>query len=292
MNLYESFKKNYKPAIKEASLTEADKKYHYITKFGFKDGKALRDESLDDASKYLSEDDMTQYIPEELKGVVTFVLWVLDDIDEVHVDVYANRELTDEERKAMTSWIEGQNSDGLGEGFEQQSFAEAYFDPDTGDGPYTWQEVLNKVSENYDNMDSDEWFSEVSGDDIGEAIDNYISENGLEDTEEMRDRVETTIKDDPESYLSEDIIENAKQDVAQNNSRYNENEWGSGMTSMSWNVETIWLEGTEEDKPEEPESSEETEPQEEPEVKEEPTQEGPSEEDLKRIEEYRAKGWI
>lgn len=287
ISLTESFTKNLKPVLKESNLDEADKRFHYRTEFGFKDGASLRSDSVEEAAKYLHDDDMTQYIPDELKGVVTFVQWTLDDVDKVHVDVYSNRELTDDERKSMTGWIEGQNSDGLGEGFEQQKFAEAYWHPYSGDGPYTYSEVLDIVQENYDNMRPEEYMDEVDQDDLEEAIDNYLDDNGLENTQENRDEAEREIRDDPESYLSDNTIENAKQDVAFNNPDYNENEWGDGMTSMEWNVETIWqVDGVDEDQPEEPEVKEE------PEQQEEKQPEGPSEEDLKRIEEYRAKGWI
>jgi hypothetical protein len=53
-----------------------------------------------------------------------------------------HRPLTDEESKQISEWISGQNSDGLGEGFEQQSFAEIEGDDENDDwamASFDWQ---------------------------------------------------------------------------------------------------------------------------------------------------------
>ena len=76
------------------------------------------------AQQYLSESDMTQYIDDRLTGVVLDIRWELTSVASWKVTVVAQRELTDDEEAAISSWISGQNSDGLGEGFEQQAFAE------------------------------------------------------------------------------------------------------------------------------------------------------------------------
>ena len=52
------------------------------------------------------------------------VSWDLLDEGSWKVTVITNRLLTDEESASVSDWISGQNSDGLGEGFEQQPFAE------------------------------------------------------------------------------------------------------------------------------------------------------------------------
>lgn len=81
---------------------------------------AVPEEKLEDAKKYLTEDDMTQYVDPPLSEVVASVRWDLhDDGYHYHVEVITSRPLTESESKEMSSWISGQNSDGLGEGFEQ-----------------------------------------------------------------------------------------------------------------------------------------------------------------------------
>lgn len=68
---------------------------------------------------------MQQYLDPPLKGVVELLEWTLHaDGYNYHVTAIANRELTDAELKQLSSEVSGQNSDGLGEGFEQQPFAE------------------------------------------------------------------------------------------------------------------------------------------------------------------------
>lgn len=82
------------------------------------------------AQEYLTSDDMTQYLldptwgEKELIGKVGHIEWKLEG-DGYHwsVRVYALRELTDDELRVLGEWVSGQNSDGLGEGFEQQDFA-------------------------------------------------------------------------------------------------------------------------------------------------------------------------
>ena len=81
-------------------------------------------ENVSKAQAYLTQDDMTQYIDEALKGTVERVQWRLDaNGHDYEVEVFALRELTDDESAKLSEWISGQNSDGLGEGFEQQPWA-------------------------------------------------------------------------------------------------------------------------------------------------------------------------
>lgn len=79
------------------------------------------------ANEYLKRDDMTEYVkysdlphPE----VVHHIEWSLVTEGHWEVTVITDRALTDEESEKLSEWISGQNSDGLGEGFEQQAFAE------------------------------------------------------------------------------------------------------------------------------------------------------------------------
>lgn len=91
---------------------------------------AIPSEGVVKAQLYLTEDDMTQYLDAEHEGVVEHIEWRLEsDGYNWSVTAFANRELTEAELKSLSSWVSGQNSDGLGEGFEQQAFAWA---PDDG----------------------------------------------------------------------------------------------------------------------------------------------------------------
>lgn len=81
------------------------------------------------ANAYLQHDDMTKYLgfwPDEkdLAEKVVHIGWALTSEDAWKVTVIANAALTDDQSKRLSQWISGQNSDGLGEGFEQQDFAE------------------------------------------------------------------------------------------------------------------------------------------------------------------------
>jgi hypothetical protein len=84
--------------------------------------------SVGAAREYLRRDDMTQFVRHAsfkgLEQVVHHIEWDLLDEASWQVTVVTQRKLTAEESAGLSEWISGQNSDGLGEGFEQQDFAE------------------------------------------------------------------------------------------------------------------------------------------------------------------------
>lgn len=81
------------------------------------------------AQAYLVEHDMTQFVDDSVEAKVAHVEWHLHaDGHNYHVDVKTIKPLNDDELRVMGEWISGQNSDGLGEGFEQQEFAEEQAD--------------------------------------------------------------------------------------------------------------------------------------------------------------------
>ena len=84
-----------------------------------------------EAMLYLIRDDMTKYLLCDDRGCnkVENVRWQLTEDDEGYIEVIASESLSDEESANISSWIRGQCSDGLGEGFEQQDFA-CYCDGD------------------------------------------------------------------------------------------------------------------------------------------------------------------
>jgi len=86
----------------------------------------IEPENVADAQKYLDEPGpvaMAGFLDESLRAV-EFLEWRLDGNGRDYtITAVATRELTDAELKDLSSEVQGQNSDGLGEGFEQQDFA-------------------------------------------------------------------------------------------------------------------------------------------------------------------------
>lgn len=79
------------------------------------------------AREFLREhgEGIEQYIyPDEAKPHVHSVTWDLLNDHEWEVTLIADEYLSAAQLELLSGWISGQNSDGLGEGFEQQPFAE------------------------------------------------------------------------------------------------------------------------------------------------------------------------
>lgn len=80
------------------------------------------------AREYLLDDDMTVYLLEDdrctsFKDKIKSIKWILSSESSGYIDLETTSELTDIELETVSDWVSGQNSDGLGEGFEQQDFA-------------------------------------------------------------------------------------------------------------------------------------------------------------------------
>ena len=81
-------------------------------------------ENVSAAQAYLTEYDMTQFVDDSIKPAIARIEWNLHaDGHNYHVEAICHRELTADEQRVLSEWVSGQNSDGLGEGFEQQEFA-------------------------------------------------------------------------------------------------------------------------------------------------------------------------
>jgi len=120
----------------------------------------IEPENILKAQAYLTDDDMTRYLTSDsdtpwAKGVVELIRWNLSaNGHDYTVTVFALRELTEGELKQLSSWVSGQNSDGLGEGFEQQEFAENH-DGECGE---CWAcEVGDACENDYAGMISFDW---------------------------------------------------------------------------------------------------------------------------------------
>lgn len=99
-----------------------DREYIYQTKFFLK-AEVL---SIEDANNYLQDEDMTKYLKADFKDIADDIInikWSLVTNRYGTVTLITNRELDNDELKSISKWINGQNSDGIGEGFEQQDFA-------------------------------------------------------------------------------------------------------------------------------------------------------------------------
>lgn len=80
---------------------------------------------------YNAGEDMSQYFhgSETAKAKIVGAEWRFEAVDGClfgRVDVFLSESLNDVETENVKSWICGQNSDGLGEGFEQQSIRVEY----------------------------------------------------------------------------------------------------------------------------------------------------------------------
>lgn len=83
----------------------------------------VRDEDFEDAKHYLQEEDMTKFL-KDYSGIsfpekIESIKWFLTGTDDGYVLLETNQKLDDKELKKISEWVKGQNSDGLGEGFEQ-----------------------------------------------------------------------------------------------------------------------------------------------------------------------------
>jgi hypothetical protein len=89
----------------------------------------IKEEDFEEAFNYLVEDDMADYIDDdELRKDIISMHYVLTQSDRGTVFIIAKRELTEQELEILKQELEGQNSDGLGEGFCSQDFAECETD--------------------------------------------------------------------------------------------------------------------------------------------------------------------
>ena len=74
--------------------------------------------------QYLDRDNMAAYYNDAGADKLLLADWGFEAVGEElygTVSVYLTEPMTEEEESALREWISGQNSDGLGEGFEQQA---------------------------------------------------------------------------------------------------------------------------------------------------------------------------
>ena len=83
--------------------------------------------NLEEAQSYLSSDDLTTYliddVEDRLKSVITKIEWIQDTDISGYVELRTNDYLNEEDLDWIRDWVDGQNSDGLGSGYSEQDFA-------------------------------------------------------------------------------------------------------------------------------------------------------------------------
>ena len=87
------------------------------------------------AKHYLEDEEMVKYYDGPAEDKLVHIQWILEPNDEGSgfIVVDSKEPLTDEELADVSDFIKGQNSDGLGEGFEQNF---SYYNDDPGDDWY------------------------------------------------------------------------------------------------------------------------------------------------------------
>lgn len=99
--------------------------YTYRTKFNLVN--PVRD--FEAAYEYLTEDDMSTYLKNDsridsyIQDSVESITWILVTEDSGYIELQTTNKLSSEQLKSISNWVAGQNSDGLGESFEQRDFA-------------------------------------------------------------------------------------------------------------------------------------------------------------------------
>lgn len=129
----------------------------YVTYFGL----MAEVNDFDAAYRYLTEDDMTKYLKSNIEydgssvglspDSIEKIEWILEDPTGGVITLETTEDLTQPQLDYISEWIRGQNSDGLGEGFEQQPFAI------NEDYDYGYDEDDEYYEDDYTEMASFDW---------------------------------------------------------------------------------------------------------------------------------------
>lgn len=149
--------------------------YVYQTKFNLTGSVTDKDAAI----KYLQLYDMSAYLKNDIDGLseanresmdlyssdIISIVWDLKGDDHGDITLKTRNELSSQALDYISQWVQGQNSDGIGEGFEQQSFAEIYDEDEDGypdpdsyymvsfdwhTNPYVFK-LINKTNESVQN---------------------------------------------------------------------------------------------------------------------------------------------
>lgn len=108
-------------------MSDNNKLYIYRTNFNLT--APVRPDLFKAAQDYLYEDNIVEYIDgysnelDSLKKHIKSIRFCLKDIDNGYIEVQVYKKLNQLERDVVSEYISGQCSDGIGEGFSCQDFA-------------------------------------------------------------------------------------------------------------------------------------------------------------------------
>ena len=100
--------------------------YHYPFKLEY----PVNEDEIWGAAEYLARENMARYYDGKARDHIESIRWRLVSFDDGYVETVTTQALTDDELDELWSFIEGQNSDGLGEGFEQ-NFSSTFFNEES-----------------------------------------------------------------------------------------------------------------------------------------------------------------
>ena len=103
-----------------------EEKYYYTVNLKTKEG--LLNNKIDEANAYLLSEDMAQYLDDDLIHKTNSMLWLMNDDNNGEIRIVVEGKLSNEDIENLVKFINGQNSDGLGEGFEQQGCTKRNFE--------------------------------------------------------------------------------------------------------------------------------------------------------------------
>lgn len=112
---------------------------------------------VDAAKQFLLRENMTNYLKSDSRTSkiaqdIINITWILKDEDSGYIELESNNEIQESDLDTISNWVSGQNSDGLGESFEQQDFA-CYCSHDT---PRYWE--YDEEWEAMAPVDDRDWF--------------------------------------------------------------------------------------------------------------------------------------
>jgi hypothetical protein len=112
----------------------------YVTRFELtnpvNDYDAAADYLREPMTEYLI-DDLDYLHLEHLQGKIENIEWVLEDEESGYIELTTTEPIAWDDLVKISDWVRGQCSDGLGEGFEQQPFAEVRYEDEEDEYGYS-----------------------------------------------------------------------------------------------------------------------------------------------------------
>ena len=132
------------------------KNYQYQTPFqltapvlDLDEAKAYLDKSnlqMCDMFSWDMEYDDEERIHADFSDKITSISWMLNDALSGSIRITTDEDLTEDELSYLSKWVEEQSSDGIGEGFRQQSFAS--YSPEKGER--VWGDEMDSFRDDFE----------------------------------------------------------------------------------------------------------------------------------------------